>query len=75
LYHDIAPFFTTAFSLTWTLVTLLSFSQRRYGHFDRIVVIEAELLPVLNTLKERNLQDALKNGRSAGNGAWGLLPV
>jgi hypothetical protein len=38
-------------------------------HFDTIEVIEAESQAVLNTLTEHNFQDALKNGRSAGNGA------
>jgi hypothetical protein len=33
-------------------------------------VIEAEQLAVLNTLTEHDFQDALKNGRSAGNGAY-----
>jgi hypothetical protein len=39
-------------------------------HFDRIDVIEADSLAVLNTLTEHDFQDALKNGRSVGNGAY-----
>jgi hypothetical protein len=38
--------------------------------FDTTEVIEAESQTVLNTLKEHNFQDAFKNGRSAGNGAY-----
>jgi hypothetical protein len=39
-------------------------------HFDTIEVIETESQAVLNTLTEHVFQDALKNGRSAGNGAY-----
>jgi hypothetical protein len=39
-------------------------------HFDAIEVIEAELQAVLNTLTDHNFQDAFKNGRSSGNGAY-----
>jgi hypothetical protein len=39
-------------------------------HFDTIEVIEAESQDVLNTLTEHDFQDALKNGRSAGNSAY-----
>jgi hypothetical protein len=38
-------------------------------HFDTIEVTEAELQAVLYTLTEHNLQDAFKNGRSAGKGS------
>jgi hypothetical protein len=33
-------------------------------------VIEAESQAVLNTLTEHDFEDAFKNGRSAGNGAY-----
>jgi hypothetical protein len=39
-------------------------------HFDKTEVMEAESLAVLNTLIEHDFQDAFKNGRSAGNGAY-----
>jgi hypothetical protein len=39
-------------------------------HFDTIEVMEAELQAMLNTLTEYDFQDAFKNGRSAGNGAY-----
>jgi hypothetical protein len=41
------------------------------SHFDTVEVIEAESQAVLNTLTEHDFQDAFKNGRSAGNGAYG----
>jgi hypothetical protein len=40
-------------------------------HFDTTEVMEAESQAVLNSLTEHGFQDALKNGRSAGNGAYG----
>jgi hypothetical protein len=43
-------------------------TERR--HFDTIEVIEAESSAVLNTLIYRDFQDAIKNGRSAGNGVY-----
>jgi hypothetical protein len=39
-------------------------------HLNTIEVMEAESHPVLNTLKEDNFQNAFKNGRHAGNGAF-----
>jgi hypothetical protein len=39
-------------------------------HFDTIGVIMAESQSVLNILTEHDFQDAFKNGRSAGNGAY-----
>jgi hypothetical protein len=39
-------------------------------HFDTIGVIEGESQAVLNTFTEHDFQDAFKNGRSAGNGAY-----
>jgi hypothetical protein len=39
-------------------------------HFDTTEVIEAELQAMLNTLTEHDFQDALNNGRSAGDGAY-----
>jgi hypothetical protein len=39
-------------------------------HFDIIEVIEAETHAVLNTHTEHDFQDALKNSKSAGNGAY-----
>jgi hypothetical protein len=39
-------------------------------HFDTIEVMEAESQAVLNSLTELGFQDAFKNGRSAGNGAY-----
>jgi hypothetical protein len=39
-------------------------------HFDTTEVIETESQAVLNTLTEHDFQDAFKNGRSAGNGAY-----
>jgi hypothetical protein len=39
-------------------------------HVDTNEVIEAETQAVLNTLTEHDFQDAFKNGRSAGNGAY-----
>jgi hypothetical protein len=38
--------------------------------FDTIEVMEAGSQTVLNTLTEHDFQDAFKNGRSAGNGAY-----
>jgi hypothetical protein len=40
------------------------------SHFYTIEVNEAESQAALNTLTEHDFQDALKNGRSAGNGAY-----
>jgi hypothetical protein len=37
---------------------------------DTIEVIETESQAVLNTLTEHDFQDAFKNGRRAGNGAF-----
>jgi hypothetical protein len=39
-------------------------------YFDTTEVIGAESQAVLNTLREHCFQDAFKNGRSAGNGAY-----
>jgi hypothetical protein len=39
-------------------------------HFDRIQKIEAESQAVLNTITGHDFQDAFKNGRSDGNGAY-----
>jgi hypothetical protein len=39
-------------------------------HFDVIEVMEAESQAVLNILKEHGFQDAFKNGRIAGSGAY-----
>jgi hypothetical protein len=39
-------------------------------HFDTAEVMEAESQAVLNTLTELDFQDAFKNDRSAGNGAY-----
>jgi hypothetical protein len=39
-------------------------------HFDTTEVIEAESQAVLNTFIEDGFQDALKNGRTAGIGAY-----
>jgi hypothetical protein len=39
-------------------------------HFDTTEVMEAESQAVLNSLTEHDFQDAFKNGRSAGNGAY-----
>jgi hypothetical protein len=39
-------------------------------HFDTVKVIEAESQAVLNTLTEHDFQNASKNDRSAGNGAY-----
>jgi hypothetical protein len=39
-------------------------------YFDTTGVIGAESQAVLNTLTEHDFQDALKNGRSAGNGSY-----
>jgi hypothetical protein len=40
------------------------------SHFDTIEVMEEESQAVLNTRTEHDFQDAFKNGRSAGNGAY-----
>jgi hypothetical protein len=40
-------------------------------NFYTIEVIEAELQAVLNNPTQHGFQDAFKNGRSAGNGAYG----
>jgi hypothetical protein len=40
-------------------------------HFDTTEVMEAESQAVLNSLTELGFQDAFKNGRSSGNGAYG----
>jgi hypothetical protein len=39
-------------------------------HFDANEVIEAEWQAVMNTVTEHDFQDAFKNDRSAGNGAY-----
>jgi hypothetical protein len=39
-------------------------------HFDTTEVMEAESQAVLNSLTEHDFQDALKDDRSAGNGAY-----
>jgi hypothetical protein len=39
-------------------------------HFDTIEVIEAESQVAPNTITEHDFQDAFKNGRSTGNGAY-----
>jgi hypothetical protein len=39
-------------------------------HFDTIEVTEAESQAVLNSLTEHDYQDAIKDGRNAGNGAY-----
>jgi hypothetical protein len=39
-------------------------------HFDTTEVIEAESQAVANTLTEHDFQDAFKNDRTAGNGAY-----
>jgi hypothetical protein len=39
-------------------------------HFDTTEVMEAESQAVLNTLTEHDFQDAVKNGRSVGNGVY-----
>jgi hypothetical protein len=39
-------------------------------HFDSIEVIKTRSQAVLNTLTEREFQDAYKNGRSPGNCAY-----
>jgi hypothetical protein len=46
------------------------FPQLKIKHLDTNEVIESELQVVLNTLTERNFQDAFKNCRNAGNGAY-----
>jgi hypothetical protein len=43
-------------------------SARQY--FDASEVTEAELQALLNTLTDHHFQDAFKNGKSAGNGAY-----
>jgi hypothetical protein len=40
------------------------------SHFDTIEVIKAESQAVLNTLTKYDFQDAFKNDRSNGNGAY-----
>jgi hypothetical protein len=39
-------------------------------HFNTVEVIEAEPQAVPNSLREHDFKDALKNGRSAGNGVY-----
>jgi hypothetical protein len=39
-------------------------------HFDTTAVIETESLAVLNTLTDHDFEDAFKNGKNAGNGAY-----
>jgi hypothetical protein len=39
-------------------------------HFETIEVMEAESQAVLNSLTKHGFQDAFKNGRSAGSGAY-----
>jgi hypothetical protein len=41
-------------------------------HFGTIEVMEAESQAVLNTLTKHEFQDAFKNGRSTGNGAYAM---
>jgi hypothetical protein len=44
--------------------------KRKGCHFDTIKVMEAESQAVLNSLTEHDFQNAIKDGRSAGNGAY-----
>jgi hypothetical protein len=44
--------------------------KQKGRHSDTIEVIGAKSQMVLNTLTEQDFQDAYKNGRSAGNGAY-----
>jgi hypothetical protein len=46
------------------------FPRLKGRHFDTLEVIEAELRVVPNTLTEHDFQDAFRNGRRAGNGAY-----
>jgi hypothetical protein len=39
-------------------------------HFDTVEMVKVELQAVLNPLIEHNFQDAFKNGRSTGIGAY-----
>jgi hypothetical protein len=39
-------------------------------HFDIIEVNDSESQAMLNTLTEHDFQDAFKNGKSAGSGAY-----
>jgi hypothetical protein len=85
LYHDDAPshtsfstkeFFTKSNMTVSPIHPTFLFSRLKIKlkgrHFDTIEVIEAESQAVLNTLTEHDFQDAIKNGRSAGNGAYAL---
>jgi hypothetical protein len=38
------------------------------SHFDTTEIIKEESQAVLNTFTEHDFQDAIRNGRSAGNG-------
>jgi hypothetical protein len=83
LHHDKAPSHTPVFTrgfLTKNNMTIFlhapyfslfpRFKTKLRGrHFDTAEVIEAEPQAVLNSLTEHYLQAALKNARSAGNGA------
>jgi hypothetical protein len=84
LLHDKARLalpFSPAISLTknnmsvvphpsyFSLIPLLKIKLKD-RRFDTIEVFEAELQEVLDTLTEHDFQDAFKNGRSAGNGAY-----
>jgi hypothetical protein len=83
LYHKNTPshtyFFKREFFTETTLlcpsptqlfsVPLLK-AKLKGHHFDTIEVMVVESQAVLSTLTEHDFQDAFKNGRSSGNGAY-----
>jgi hypothetical protein len=84
LHHNSTPFQTSFFTrelLTknnLTVVTHPPYSslfprlkiKLKGHHFDTTEVIEVESQAVLNTLTIHDFQDAFKNDKSAGNGAY-----
>jgi hypothetical protein len=78
--HSYASFFTMNFFTKINIIVVLHptllFSvfpiehKLRNCRFDTIEVIGTESQAVLNTFTKHDFQDALKNGRSSGNGAY-----
>jgi hypothetical protein len=73
LHHDNLPFDASFFIVVPHPSYFFLFARLKIkpngGHFNTIVVIEAESRAVLNTLRKHDFQDAFKNGKSPGTGA------
>jgi hypothetical protein len=69
-YHD-TLFFTKDFFTKYNMTVGPRLKiQLKDRHFDTNEVMESESQAVLNSLTEHDFQDAFKNGRSSGNGAY-----